>query len=79
MKKRSLLYKYLKAERGRLKKLAAALNITPAAINQWKVIPADKLVAISRETGIPRYELRPDLYEGLMVQERPEPTQESAA
>jgi pyruvate kinase len=70
MKKRSPLQKYLKAERGRLSKLATALNITPAAINQWKIIPADKLVAISRETGIPRNELRPDLYEGMDVSER---------
>lgn len=67
MKKRSPLYKYLKAERGRLTKLATALKITPAAINQWKIIPADKLVAISRETGIPRHELRPDLYEGMSL------------
>lgn len=69
MKKRSPLHKYLKAERGRLSKLAAALNITPGAINQWKVVPADKLVAISRETGIPRQELRPDLYEGISFSE----------
>jgi DNA-binding transcriptional regulator YdaS (Cro superfamily) len=67
MKKRSPLYKYLKAERGRLTKLARALKITPAAINQWEIIPADKLVAISNETGIPRHELRPDLYEGMAV------------
>lgn len=76
MKKRSPLYKYLKAERGRLTKLAVALKITPAAINQWKIIPADKLVAISRETGIPRHELRPDLYEGMTVEVS---AQESAA
>jgi DNA-binding transcriptional regulator YdaS (Cro superfamily) len=69
MKKRSPLQKYLKAERGRLTRLALALNITPAAINQWKIIPADKLVAISRETGIPRQELRPDLYEGINIAE----------
>jgi DNA-binding transcriptional regulator YdaS (Cro superfamily) len=67
MKKRSPLYKYLKAERGRLTKLATALNITPGAINQWDLVPADKLIAVSRETGIPRHELRPDLYEGMVV------------
>jgi DNA-binding transcriptional regulator YdaS (Cro superfamily) len=56
--------------------LARALKITPAAINQWKIIPADKLVAISNETGIPRHELRPDLYEGMRVEVS---VQESAA
>jgi DNA-binding transcriptional regulator YdaS (Cro superfamily) len=76
MNKRSPLYKYLKAERGRLSNLARALKITPAAINQWKIIPADKLVAISNETGIPRHELRPDLYEGMRVEVS---VQESAA
>jgi DNA-binding transcriptional regulator YdaS (Cro superfamily) len=76
MNKRSPLYKYLKAKRGRLSDLARALKITPAAINQWKIIPADKLVAISNETGIPRHELRPDLYEGMRVEVS---AQESAA
>jgi len=69
MKKRSPLHKYLKAKRGRLSELAAALKITPGAINQWDKVPADKLVAVSRETGIPRQELRPDLYEGIMISE----------
>jgi DNA-binding transcriptional regulator YdaS (Cro superfamily) len=56
---------YLKAERGRLSKLANALEITPAAITQWDVVPADKLVRIESETGIPRQQLRPDLYDGM--------------
>jgi len=56
---------YLKAERGRLSNLARALGITPAAINQWETVPADKLIVIEGETGIPRQELRPDLYEGM--------------
>ena len=56
------LIAYLKAERGRLSALAIALKITPGAISQWKVIPADKLVAIEEHTGIEREKLRPDLY-----------------
>lgn len=59
------LNEYLKAERGRLSNLARALGITPAAINQWEIVPADKLVGIETETGIPRQQLRPDLYEGM--------------
>lgn len=59
------LIDYLKAERGRLSKLATALEITPAAIKQWEMVPADKLVRIETETGIPRQQLRPDLYDGM--------------
>lgn len=61
------LTEYLKAERGRLSKLASALGITPGAINQWETVPADKLVSIETETGIPRQHLRPDLFEGMKV------------
>ncbi|MGN7750592.1 YdaS family helix-turn-helix protein [Sinorhizobium sp. 22678] len=59
------LLTYLKAERGRLSRLADALAITPAAIKQWAIVPADKLIAIEAATGIPRQVLRPDLYEGM--------------
>ncbi len=59
------LLKYLDAKRGRLSELARALGITPAAIKQWNTVPADKVVAISTFTGIPRQDLRPDLYAGM--------------
>lgn len=59
------LLDYLNEKRGRMSDLARALGITPAAIKQWEVIPADKLIGIETETGIPRQELRPDLYEGM--------------
>ena len=56
---------WIKAERGRLAELAGACNITHAAILQWKRVPSDHLVAVEKATGIPRKELRPDLYEGM--------------
>lgn len=59
------LTEWIKAERGRLTKLAAALNVTPAAIPQWPKVPAERVVQVSEATGIPRQELRPDLYEGM--------------
>jgi DNA-binding transcriptional regulator YdaS (Cro superfamily) len=43
--------------------LADALGITRSAIEQWPMVPAERVVEISRLTGIPREELRPDLYE----------------
>jgi DNA-binding transcriptional regulator YdaS (Cro superfamily) len=67
------LNEYLKAERGRLSNLARVLDITPAAINQWEMVPADKLVRIETETGIPRQELRPDLYDGMKKPRRSAP------
>lgn len=63
---------WTKAERGRLTALANALDITPAAINQWQIVPADKLVRIASFTGISRTKLRPDLYGGMIEVEAAE-------
>lgn len=60
-----VLDEWLKAVRGRAGILADALNITRAAIPQWREVPADKLVAVERVTGIKRQVLRPDLFEGM--------------
>jgi DNA-binding transcriptional regulator YdaS (Cro superfamily) len=56
---------WIKAERGRLAELAGACKITHAAILQWKRIPSDHILTIEKVTGIPRKELRPDLYKGM--------------
>lgn len=53
---------YLNAERGRRISLAAALNIAPSAISQWREVPLSRVVAIEAATGIPRSELRPDIF-----------------
>ena len=60
---------YLKAERGNLTKLAAAIGVTPGAIAQWDKVPADRIVEIERATNIPRQKLRPDLFEGMEAAE----------
>lgn len=66
-----VLETYLKAERGRLTKLSNALGLTPSAIKQWVVIPAERMADVSRLTGIPMDELRPDIFEiGLMAKRR---------
>ena len=59
------LNSWMQEQRGRLSSLASFLNITPAAIKQWQIVPADKLIAIEGFTAIPRQELRPDLFEGM--------------
>jgi len=66
-----VLASYLKAERGRLTKLANGLKVTPTAIKQWETIPAERMADVSRLTGIPMDELRPDIFEtGLLAKRR---------
>ena len=43
--------------------LARHLGVNRSAITNWKRIPAERVVAIEKHTGIPRYVLRPDLYD----------------
>ena len=56
------LLAYLNAERGRRGKLAEAIGISPSAISMWSRVPADRLMDVSRASGIPPNDLRPDLY-----------------
>lgn len=48
-----------------ISKLAADLGISRIAIYHWKKVPAKWLIEIEKITGIPRQELRPELYEGM--------------
>ena len=48
---------------GSVKALADAAGVRPQAISQWQKIPVDRVVRISDTLGIPRHELRPDLFE----------------
>lgn len=66
------LKKFLKDERGRANMLADQLSISPSAISQWNRVPAERVLEIEHITGLPRHELRPDLYPAP-------PHQESAA
>ena len=47
---------------GTVAALARKLGITRAAIHQWPRVPAERVVQVELATGIPREELRPDLY-----------------
>lgn len=57
------LLTYLNEERGRRNRLAAELRISPSAISMWTRVPAERVVDVERVTGIPRKELRPDIFE----------------
>jgi DNA-binding transcriptional regulator YdaS (Cro superfamily) len=42
--------------------VAAQLGITHGAISQWDKVPVERVLDVERVTGIPRHELRPDIY-----------------
>jgi DNA-binding transcriptional regulator YdaS (Cro superfamily) len=54
---------YLEKERGRAVRLAGALGISPGAVSQWDRVPAERVAEVEQVTGIPRRQLRPDLFD----------------
>lgn len=42
--------------------LARALGLAQPSVSEWRRIPADRIAAVESVTGVPRSELRPDLY-----------------
>lgn len=63
MKQRPHILMHAAEKVGGMTQLASELGIARQALYHWKRIPADRVVEIERITGIPRRELRPDLYE----------------
>jgi DNA-binding transcriptional regulator YdaS (Cro superfamily) len=63
MKKRPSSLLDVFAAFGSMSKLAQHLNVSRAAVSHWNRVPFRHLAEISKFTGIPRSELRPDLYE----------------
>ncbi|MBZ9985700.1 helix-turn-helix domain-containing protein [Mesorhizobium sp. BH1-1-5] len=56
------LIEYFDAERGRRQALAAALGCSPSTISMWRRVPAERIGDVSRATGIPPEQLRPDIF-----------------
>jgi DNA-binding transcriptional regulator YdaS (Cro superfamily) len=50
---------------GGMGQLGRKLGISAQAVQQWRRVPAHQIVAVEKATGIPREELRPDLYRKL--------------
>ena len=42
--------------------VARELDISPQAVGQWRRVPAERVLQLERVSGVPRQELRPDLY-----------------
>lgn len=50
---------------GKIADLAAAIGVSPQAVRKWKKegkVPAERVLLIESITGVPRHELRPDIY-----------------
>lgn len=47
---------------GGVAQLAEKIGVSRQAIYQWSRIPAERVVDVERATGIPRSELRPDIF-----------------
>jgi DNA-binding transcriptional regulator YdaS (Cro superfamily) len=41
---------------------ARRMGITTQAVSQWDEVPPLRVLAVERLSGVPRHELRPDLY-----------------
>ncbi len=59
----------IRAQRGMLAKVAHDLGITRAAVVKWDRVPAERVVEVETVTGIPREQLRPDLFRPTAVPE----------
>jgi DNA-binding transcriptional regulator YdaS (Cro superfamily) len=42
--------------------LARGLKISRSAVSQWNRIPIERVSEVEKITGIPRHELRPDIF-----------------
>lgn len=47
---------------GGLAALGRELDISRQAVFAWKKCPPEHVLKVEKATGVPRYELRPDLY-----------------
>jgi len=52
------------------RQLALKLGITAQAISQWDRAPVQHVLKIESVTGVPRHELRPDIYPPTEVEQR---------
>ncbi len=50
---------------GSQQKLAVLMGVSPMAVSKWvknDSVPIERVLIIEKLTGVPRYELRPDIY-----------------
>jgi DNA-binding transcriptional regulator YdaS (Cro superfamily) len=47
---------------GGITRLATSLGVKHQSLYSWRRVPAERVIDVERVTGIPRHELRPDIY-----------------
>jgi len=62
-KRKDLVLLFVQYRMGSWAEVARRLGVTRAAVQKWHQVPIRHLQAVSEMTGIPRQNLRPDLYE----------------
>lgn len=55
------LERAVKAAGGR-RQLAEAIGVSRQNIYKWRKVPAEQVMKVEKVTGVPRSELRPDIY-----------------
>lgn len=68
--KKEALRRAIKAAGG-LAELAGPLGISVQAVSQWDEVPPLRVLAVEKLSGVPRGELRPDLYPAENFEARP--------
>ncbi len=49
---------------GSMAELARLIGVSKQAVWMWHTVPLNQILAVEKATGIPREELRPDMYRG---------------
>src|SRR4051794_22885443 len=52
---------------GGVAQLARSLGISQPSVSNWGRVPAQRVVAVEAATGVPRAQLRPDIYGALAL------------
>ncbi|WP_072866490.1 transcriptional regulator [Devosia limi] len=47
---------------GTAQKFAEKIGVTPQAVSQWRRVPALRVLAVEKASGVSRHDLRPDIY-----------------
>lgn len=58
---------------GGIAQLARKIGISQPSVSTWTRVPAQRVIAVESATGVPRNNLRPDLYEQAMPPEPVDP------
>lgn len=55
-------WKSLRRQRGAQARIATGLNIRHQAVQQWEIVPLERVFDVARVTGVPHHLLRPDFF-----------------